>query len=129
MWVNFVVVCEPSRQLVEDGTGVGFGADPGIIALQCPDERLGHAVRLRAFDRRGSGHETDVSGEPTGVVGSAAATVVGQRLIVIPVGIRQDSHNHRSRGIHKERYRQIVSISFGNRNPAVIRQMINEISR
>ena len=50
MWVNFVVVCEPSQQLVEDGTGVGFGADPGIIALQCPGERLGHAVFLGDID-------------------------------------------------------------------------------
>jgi hypothetical protein len=34
-----------------------------------------------------------------------------QRLIVIPVRITQDSHNHRSRGIHRGLYRKSLSTS------------------
>ena len=80
MRVKLVVVGEPSRELIDDGAGVWPGTDPGVVALQRPDEGLGHAVRLRAFDWRGAGHETDVAGEPTSVVRGIAAAIVGQPL-------------------------------------------------
>ena len=80
MRVNVVIMGEPSRQLIDDGASVRPGADPGIIALQGPDEGLGHAVRLRAFDWRGAGHETDVAGEAACIVRGIAAAIVGQPL-------------------------------------------------
>ena len=55
MRMNRVVVREPARQLVDDGSGVGSGVHAGVVALRCPDERLGYAVRLRAFKRRRAG--------------------------------------------------------------------------
>jgi hypothetical protein len=78
--VNLVGVVEPTRQLIDDSAGVGFVADAGVVSLQRPCERLGHAFRLRAFDRGGAWHEADVAGEPAGVVGGVAAAVVGQPL-------------------------------------------------
>ena len=80
MRVNRIVVLEPARQLVEHRTGGGPGVYSGVVALQRADERFGHAVRLRAFDRRGAGRETDVAGEPAGIVGGVTAAIVGQPL-------------------------------------------------
>jgi len=51
-----------------------------MVALERPDERLGHAVRLRAFDQRGAGHEADIASEAAGVVGGVTTVVVGQPL-------------------------------------------------
>ncbi len=42
--VDFVVVGKPGSQRREDGLGIGAVADAGIIALEGPDERLGHTV-------------------------------------------------------------------------------------
>ena len=80
MRVNIVVVVEPTRQLIDDSAGVGFVADAGVVSLQRPYERLGHAVRLRAFDRGGAWDQADVAGEPAGVGGGIATAVVGQPL-------------------------------------------------
>jgi transposase len=53
--------------------------------------------------------KTTESGGPCGCV--EAARSEGQRLIVVRVRITQDSHNHRSRGIHKGLYRKSLSNS------------------
>ena len=62
-------------QLIDDSAGVGFVADAGVVSLQRPYERLGHAVRLRAFDGGGAWDQADIAGEPAGVVGGIAAAV------------------------------------------------------
>jgi hypothetical protein len=78
--MHAIVVVQPDRQLFEDGAGVRFGADADVITLEGPDERLGHAIALRAFDGCGSRDQADVAGEPAGVMRGVAAAVISQPL-------------------------------------------------
>lgn len=66
--------------MLDDGLGVGPGAHTDVVALEGSDERLGHAVGLRAADRRRERHQADVAGEGAGVAGGVAAAVVAQPL-------------------------------------------------
>jgi hypothetical protein len=50
--VKLIVVVEPFRQLVHDDFGGRHRIDPGVIAFDRQHEGLGHAVALRALDRR-----------------------------------------------------------------------------
>jgi hypothetical protein len=59
--VNLVVVGDPA----DDVLGFSFGTriDAHKVSLDCPYERFGHSVALRAFDRRRPQLETDAAGE------------------------------------------------------------------
>ena len=74
------VVGEPAWQLLDDGPGVRPGVHADIVALEGTDERLCHAVRLRAADRGRARDQLDVAGEGSGVARDIAAAVVAQPL-------------------------------------------------
>jgi hypothetical protein len=57
--VDLVVVFEPATELGQEGSGVGPGAEPDVIALEGFYERLGDAIRLRAAHGREARHEAD----------------------------------------------------------------------
>ena len=76
--MHAIIVIHPDWQLFEDGACVRFWADADVIALEGTDERLGHAVGLRAFDRRSSGDQADVAGEAASVVCGVAAPIIGE---------------------------------------------------
>ena len=67
MRMHLVVVGEPAWQLFDDGLRVRPAIHADIVALECAVKRLGHAVRLRAADGRGFGHQADVAGKGAGV--------------------------------------------------------------
>ena len=78
--MDLVVVGEPGRKPAQDGLGVGNVADADVVAPEGADEGLGHAIALRALDRRGPGLETDAVGEAPHVAGVVAAAVVAEPL-------------------------------------------------
>ena len=86
--MHAIIVVKPAGQLVDDRLGVRSWADAGVVALQRSDKRLGHAIALRAFDRRRARCEANVAGEAAGVVGGVAAAVIGEPLN----GVRQLVH-------------------------------------
>lgn len=73
-----IIVIDPDWQLFEHGAGVRFVADASVVALEGSNERLGHAVALRAFDGSGSRDQTDVAREAASIVRGVAAAVIGQ---------------------------------------------------
>src|SRR5215472_13138826 len=77
MRVNGVVVLHPA---VESGSSIFNRADPNIIALEGFNERLGHTVALRAFDRREARHQIERQGDLDGPMGSEDRSVVGEPL-------------------------------------------------
>ena len=48
--MHVVVVGQPAWKLLDDGLGVRPRAHTNIVPFERPDERLGHAVGLRAAD-------------------------------------------------------------------------------
>jgi len=50
MWVNGIVILHPAIDEIESGTGVGYRADPDIIALESLHESLGHTIAFGTFD-------------------------------------------------------------------------------
>ena len=71
--MHAIIVIKPTGKLVDDRLGVRSWAEAGVVALQRSDKGLGHAIALRAFDRRRARCEANVAGEAAGVVGGAAA--------------------------------------------------------
>jgi hypothetical protein len=75
-----VVMLEPGIELAEDGVGVGPRLHSCVVALEAFDEGLGHAVALRAFDRRCSRYQLDLSGEGSGLLSGVGRAVIGEPL-------------------------------------------------
>lgn len=86
--MHAIVVIEPAGKLVDDGLGIGSRVDAGVVALQRSDERLGHAIALRAFDRRSARCQADDAGEASGVESGVAAAIIGEPFD----GLRQLIH-------------------------------------
>lgn len=63
MGTKRVVVVKPARQVGDDCGRVGFRVHRHVVALEGSDEGFGHAIRLRAFDRRREVLKFDVAGE------------------------------------------------------------------
>ena len=78
MRVDGVVVRDPAGQLVEHGSGVGFGADADVVALEGTHEGPRHAVALRPLDWRGARDQAHVPGEAAGLARGEAGAVIGQ---------------------------------------------------
>lgn len=76
--MHVIIVVEPDRELVDHRLRIRLCADAGIIAFKGSDEGFGHAVALRAFYRRGSWDEANVSRETPGLLRRVAASVIGQ---------------------------------------------------
>ena len=73
--MHLVIVVEPGWQLRDDGLRIGLWVPADVVALEGADERLGHAVGLRAADRGGLRDQPDASGERAGVAGGVAAAL------------------------------------------------------
>ncbi len=78
--MHLVVVRQPAWKLFDNGSGVGPGVHADVVALEGADERLGHAVRLRAADGRRPWDQPDVTGEGAGVASGVAAAVIRKPL-------------------------------------------------
>lgn len=78
MRVKIVVMLEPKRQLSDDGFSIRGGVYRDVIALECFDERLGHAVRLWASHRCRARFHADLAEQGCGVLGDEAGAVVGE---------------------------------------------------
>ena len=68
-----VIVVEPDWQLRDNGLRIGAGVHADIVALERANERLGHAVGLRAADRGRARDQPDVAGKVAGVASGVAA--------------------------------------------------------
>jgi hypothetical protein len=86
MRMALIVVFEPCRQLRQDRTSVGTIMNIHIVALEGFDERLGHAVGLRALYRGEARNETQADRELGRFVSSIAEAVVRE-----PLGRRRNS--------------------------------------
>ena len=76
--MHLVVVGQPAWQLLDDGLGIQPGPYADVVALERTDERLGHAVRLRAADRGRAWDQPDAAGEGTSIARDIAATAQSQ---------------------------------------------------
>jgi len=97
--VNFVVVCDPQRQLTQHGLGIRSRADADVITFDRADEGLSHSIALRTFDGCRSWFQTDVASESARITSDVAATVVGQpfdggRQPIDPAEAMLDGHHH-----------------------------------
>src|SRR5215470_15623799 len=59
VWMDGVVVFEPTVELTEHRRRIGPWMEACVVALEGLHEGLRHAIRLWALDRRGKRHETD----------------------------------------------------------------------
>ena len=66
MRVLVIVVRQPAWEVGQHGLGIWDWGNSDVIALDGSHERLGHAVGLRALDRRCPGLKPDVSRESLG---------------------------------------------------------------
>lgn len=75
-----VVVLEPAVELAQHAGGIGPWVDPRMVALEGFHEGFGHAVGLRAFDRRRARQQADLTGQFTSLVRAVGRAVVRQPL-------------------------------------------------
>src|SRR6202044_4059132 len=75
-----VVILEPCRQPRQDSLSIRTIVNIHVISLEGFDESLGHAVRLRAANRREAGNEAQGDREVARFWGSIAAAVVREPL-------------------------------------------------
>ena len=64
-----MLVLHPAIDEGKSGSGIRDRADPDVVALEGFDERFGHAVALRAFDRREARHQVERQGDLDDPVG------------------------------------------------------------
>ena len=74
----FIVIFEPSGELVERGLGNRQRVHPHIVALAGLYERLAEAIALRAGDWREARHQIDLSGKSACFDGGVGRPIVGQ---------------------------------------------------
>lgn len=65
----FVIILEPSGDLVERRQRVRQGIDAHVVALEGSDEGLTEAVAFGARDRGEAGHEVELGREDAGLAG------------------------------------------------------------
>jgi hypothetical protein len=70
-----------------------------VIAFDCANERFGHSIALRAFNRRRSRFKADVTGEVAGLAGNITTAVIGEqfndeRQAIDPVEPMLDGSHH-----------------------------------
>ena len=75
-----VVILEPCPQSRQNSLGIRTIVNIHVISLEGFDERLGHAVRLRAANRREAGNKAQGDREVDRFMGSIAAAVVREPL-------------------------------------------------
>jgi len=80
MRVHGVVVLHPAIDECKGCSGIRDRADPHVIALKGFDERLGHAIALRAFDRGEARHQVQRQRELDGPMSGEDRAVVGEPL-------------------------------------------------
>ena len=80
MRMNCIIVFEPAIELLHHRRGIRPRTDPRIVPLEGLHEGLGHAVRLRALNRRGARHQADQPCQCAGIGGDVGRAVVGQPL-------------------------------------------------
>src|SRR5438128_10898430 len=73
-----VVMLEPQWKLTHHRDRIWPRIYPRIVPLESLPERLGHAVGLRTFDRRGSRHEANLSRQLSRFRGDVRRAVVRQ---------------------------------------------------
>jgi len=78
--VNRIVVLHPAINEGEGSSGVRDRADANVIALEGLHESLGHAVTLRAFDRREARHQVERQGDLDSPMSREDRAVVGEPL-------------------------------------------------
>src|ERR1044071_4222261 len=84
MRMHSVVILHPEINLNNRRGGVRNRAYPDIVALEGFDEGFGHAVALRAFDRRETRLQVQCQSDINGPVGGKDRAVVRE-----PVGARK----------------------------------------
>ena len=65
--MDLAIILDPVGQHCKDGVGVREDVQPGVVAFQRFDEALGHAVALRAADRREQQREAERPRHVSGV--------------------------------------------------------------
>src|SRR5690606_7034444 len=76
MWMDFVVILDPSVDKPESCFGVGNLGYADIVSLQGFDESLGHAVRPGACDRGKAGRQIERLGKQPCVSRCISKTIV-----------------------------------------------------
>jgi len=76
--MHLVILGEPAKQLVDDTLRIRPGAHADIIAFECADERLSHAVRLGTADWGRARDQSNAPGKGACVASGVAAAVVGE---------------------------------------------------
>src|ERR1700684_3899022 len=80
MWMALVVILEPRRQLRQDGFRIRSIVNIHVVSLEGFDKRFGHAVGLRASNRREAGNEAEGDRKIDGVMRPIATAVVREPL-------------------------------------------------
>src|SRR5580704_10922968 len=80
MRMHGVVVLHPTIDEGERRDGIRDRADSDVVTLEGLHEGFGHAVALRAFDRREARHQIERDGDLDGLVGGKDRAVVGEPL-------------------------------------------------
>jgi hypothetical protein len=78
--VHGVVILHPAIDQGESSIGIGYWADPDIVALDGFDEGLGHAVALGAFHWRETWGGVERQRDLDGFVGGKNRSVAGEPL-------------------------------------------------
>src|ERR1700680_1722096 len=80
MGMHGIVVLHPDVNESKGGSGIRDRADLDVVALEGFDERFGHTVALRAFDRREARDQVERQGDLDGLVSREDRAVVGEPL-------------------------------------------------
>lgn len=76
--MHLVKMGEPARQLADETLRIRPGIHTDIIAFEGADERLSHAVRLRAADWGRARDQPNAPGKRTCVASGVTAAVIGE---------------------------------------------------
>ena len=80
MWMVFVIIVDPARQLLQNGQGIRTRLDAGVVALEGFHEGLADPVALWAEDGCEAGHQGQRGGEFQCLTGGISGAVVRQPL-------------------------------------------------
>src|SRR5688572_28880094 len=78
--VDRIVMSEPRIELAQYAIRVRLRADPRVIALDGLDKGFGHAILLRALDRRRARYQPNVASQGTRLSGGVGRAVIRQPL-------------------------------------------------
>src|SRR5215831_19639345 len=80
VWMDRIVMLKPAVELAQDARRVASRIDPCVVAFERFYKGLGHAVGLRAFDRRCTRLKADLVGQRPSLARGIGRAVVRQPL-------------------------------------------------